>query len=226
MEGLVAVQVLVTVSVLPAVVSDLGGVGLFGAALSSEQAATVIVLPFTPRLVTRWGLRGAFYASLAAFVAGSLVVISAPVAWVFVAGLFIQGAGAGAQYALLPAVFTRRDSLRLRPRRYAPLAVAWGPPGAPRPALRRVLRARAGMALGVRTHPAARRTGGVDAAPVAHRTHRAGRAHGRGQPDEHLHADRLRREHARPRGRTHGLGAARRAAGPPLRGRSRGDAGS
>ena len=81
MEGLVAVQVLVTVAVLPAVVSDLGGVRLFGAALSSSQVATVIVLPFTPRLVSRWGLRGAFYASMGAFVAGSLVVISAPAAW-------------------------------------------------------------------------------------------------------------------------------------------------
>ena len=60
MEGLVAVQVLVTVAVLPAVVSDLGGVRLFGAALSASQVATVIVLPFTPRLVTAWGPRGAF----------------------------------------------------------------------------------------------------------------------------------------------------------------------
>lgn len=129
MEGLVAVQVLVTVAVLPAVVSDLGGVRLFGAALSSSQVATVIVLPFTPRLVTRWGLRGAFYASLGAFVAGSLVVISAPTAWLFVFGLAVQGAGSGAQYALLLAVFTRRYSLRLRPRMYAALAVAWALPG-------------------------------------------------------------------------------------------------
>lgn len=129
MESLVAVQVLVTIAVLPAVVSDLGGVRLFGAALSSSQVATVIVLPFTPRLVTRWGLRGAFYASLGVFVAGGLVVIFAPAAWVFVAGLFVQGAGAGAQYALLLAVFTRRYPLRLRPRMYAALAAAWAFPG-------------------------------------------------------------------------------------------------
>src|SRR3954468_22047010 len=125
MEGLVAVQVLVTIAVLPAVVSDLGGVRLFGAALSSSQVATVVVLPFTPRLVARWGLRGAFYASLAAFVAGSLIVISAPAAWVIVAGLVVQGAGSGAQYALLLAVFTRRYPLRLRPRMYAALALSW-----------------------------------------------------------------------------------------------------
>jgi MFS family permease len=129
MEGLVAVQVLVTIAVLPAVVSDLGGVRLFGAALSSSQVATVIVLPFTPRLVATWGLRGAFYASLGAFVAGSLIVISAPAAWVVVAGLVVQGAGSGAQYALLLAVFTRTYPLRLRPRMYAALAVAWALPG-------------------------------------------------------------------------------------------------
>jgi MFS family permease len=129
MEGLVAVQVLVTIAVLPAVVSDLGGVRLFGAALSSSQVATVVVLPFTPRLVARWGLRGAFYASLGAFVAVSLIVISAPAAWVIVAGLVVQGAGSGAQYALLLAVFTRTYPLRLRPRMYAALAVAWAFPG-------------------------------------------------------------------------------------------------
>ena len=129
MESLVAVQVLVTVAVLPAVVSDLGSVELFGAALAASQVATVIVLPFTPRLVARLGLRGAFYVSLAAFVLGSLLVIAAPGSWAFVAGLVVQGAGAGAQYALLLALFTRRYPLRLRPRMYAALAVAWALPG-------------------------------------------------------------------------------------------------
>jgi MFS family permease len=134
MEGLVAVQVLVTVAVLPAVVSDLGGVRLYGAALSASQVATVVVLPFTPRLTKRWGLRGAFYATLGAFVTGSLVVISAPEPWVFVFGLVLQGGGAGAQYALLLAVFTRSYPLRLRPRMYAALAGAWALPGLVGPA--------------------------------------------------------------------------------------------
>lgn len=129
MEGLVAVQVLVTVAVLPAVVADLGGVRLYGAALSASQVATVIVLPFTPSLVERWRLLGAFYLSLGAFALGSVVVILAPEPWVFVLGLFVQGAGTGAQYALLLAVFTRRYALRLRPRMYAALAGAWAMPG-------------------------------------------------------------------------------------------------
>jgi MFS family permease len=134
MESLVAVQVLVTVAVLPAVVSDLGGVRLYGVALSAPQVATVVVLPFTPRLVQWWGLRGAFYASVGAFVAGSFLVISAPDPWIFVSGLVVQGAGSGAQYALLLAIFTRRYPLRLRPRMYAALAVAWAVPGLVGPA--------------------------------------------------------------------------------------------
>ena len=134
MEGLVAVQAIVTVAVLPAVVADLGGVRLYGAALSASQVATVVVLPFTPVLAKRAGLAGAFYVSLGAFVAGSVVVVAAPQPWVFVFGLVVQGAGIGAQYALLLAVFTRRYPLRLRPRMYAALAAAWAFPGLVGPA--------------------------------------------------------------------------------------------
>jgi MFS family permease len=134
MESLVAVQVLVMVAVLPAVVSELGGVRLYGLALSAAQLATVVVLPFTPRLVGRWGLRSSFYVSLTAFVAGSVAVFSAPDIVVFVCGIVVQGAGSGAQYALLLAIFTNRFPLRLRPRMYAALAAAWAIPGLVGPA--------------------------------------------------------------------------------------------
>ncbi|HTY73359.1 MAG TPA: MFS transporter [Actinomycetes bacterium] len=129
MEGLVAIQVLVTVAVLPAVVADLGGVRLYGVALSASQVATVVVLPFTPRLVSRWGLRAVFYASVTTFAVGSVVVFTAADAAVFVVGILIQGAGSGALYALLLAIFTRRFPFRLRPRMYAALALAWAVPG-------------------------------------------------------------------------------------------------
>ena len=129
METMVAIQVLVTVAVLPAVVSDLGGIRLYGVALAASQVATVVVLPFTGRLVGRWGLRSVFYASVCAFVAGSAVMFTAPVISVFVGGILIQGAGGGAMYALLLAILTRRFALRLRPRIYAALAIAWAVPG-------------------------------------------------------------------------------------------------
>ncbi len=134
METVVAIQVLVTVAVLPAVVGDLGGLRLYGVALSASALATVVVLPVTPRLVLRWGLRNVFYLSAAVFLAGSVVVLAAPDMPIFVAGRLIQGAGGGAQYALLLAIVTRRYPARIRPRMFAALTVAWAVPGLVGPA--------------------------------------------------------------------------------------------
>jgi len=129
METLVAIQVLVTVAVLPAVVSELGGIRLYGVALSASQLATVVVLPFTSRLVGRWGLRVVFWTSIGTFVAGSVLGVVAPDTLTFVGGRLLQGAGSGALYALLLTIFTRRYPPRLRPRMFAAWAIAWAVPG-------------------------------------------------------------------------------------------------
>jgi len=70
-----------------------------------------------------------FHASVGVFVVGSIVVVTAPDTVVFVGGILVQGAGAGAMYALLLTILTRQYALRLRPRMYAALAVAWAVPG-------------------------------------------------------------------------------------------------
>lgn len=129
MEFLVAVQVLVEVAVLPSIVAEFGEVRLLGVTLSASQVATVVVLPFTPRLVRRWGLRPVFYTSACVFLTGGALLASAPTSLVFVFGVVLQGAAAGAQYVLLLAILTRSFELRLRPRMYAALAAAWALPG-------------------------------------------------------------------------------------------------
>jgi MFS family permease len=129
MEFLVAIQVLVEVAVLPAIVAEFGGVRLLGVALSASQVATVVVLPFTPRLVRRWGLRPIFYVSVGVFLAGGALLVTAPTSLVFVSGVVLEGVGTGAQYVLLLAILTRSFALRLRPRMYAVLAAAWALPG-------------------------------------------------------------------------------------------------
>jgi MFS family permease len=134
METVVAVQALVTIAVLPAVTSDRGGLRLYGVALSASGLATVAALPVTPRLVRRYGLRLLFFVSIGVFLAGSVVVLVAPDMPVFVIGRLIQGVGAGAQYALLLAIFTRRYPVRLRPRMFAAWAAAWAVPGLAGPA--------------------------------------------------------------------------------------------
>ncbi|MFI5100065.1 MAG: hypothetical protein ACHQE5_06065, partial [Actinomycetes bacterium] len=78
LETVVAIQLLVTLAVLPAVVKDLGGIHLYGLALSAAGLATAVVLPMSGRLVARWGLKTVFLASAAVFAAGSLVVTVAP----------------------------------------------------------------------------------------------------------------------------------------------------
>ena len=129
LETLVAVQLLVTVAVLPAVVADLGGLRLYGVALSASGLATAVALPVTARLVVRWGLRPVFLGSVLVFAAGTVVVITAPNMPVFIAGRLAEGAAGGAQYALMLAIFTRRYPQRLRPRMLAVWSTAWAVPG-------------------------------------------------------------------------------------------------
>ena len=224
MEGLVAVQVLVTVAVLPAVVSDLGGVRLFGAALSASQVATVIVLPFTPRLVTRWGLRGAFYASLGTFVVGSLVVISARLVAVRRRDWWSRAPAparstrccwrsspAATRYACVRGCTPR---WRWRGRFPGLLGPAYG--------------GFVASTLGWRWAFALILPLVVPAVWMLHPSltepERTRRDPSEVQPGEHVRAGRLRGEHARPPGRAHGLGAGGRTARPAVRGRRRGRA--
>ena len=129
LETLVAVQMLVTVAVLPAVVDNLGGLRLYGVALSASGLATAVALPVTARLVVRWGLRPVFLGSVLVFAVGTVVVIAAPNMPVFIAGRLAEGAAGGAQYALMLAIFTRRYPQRLRPRMLAVWSTAWAVPG-------------------------------------------------------------------------------------------------
>jgi MFS family permease len=134
LETLVAVQVLVTIAVLPAVVRDLGGLRLYGVALSASALAAAVALPITARLVARWGLRLVFLTSVAVFAAGTVVVFTAPNMPVFISGRLLEGAAGGAQYALMLTIFTRRYPTRLRPRMLAVWSTAWAVPGLVGPA--------------------------------------------------------------------------------------------
>ena len=134
LETLVAVQMLVTVAVLPAVVRDLGGIHLYGVALGAPALATAVALPVTAKLVVRRGLRAVFLGSVIVYATGTLVVIVAPNMPAFVAGRLAEGAAGGVQYALVLAIFTRRYPTRLRPRMLAVWAAAWAVPGLVGPA--------------------------------------------------------------------------------------------
>jgi len=129
MEVLGAVQILVVTTVMPAVLADLGGVRLYGWAFSAAGLATVMAIPLTGRAVDRYGPASPLAVMLGVFVGGTLLAGFAPTMPVFVLGRFLQGAGAGAQYAVSLGAIAKRYPESHRPRVFALLSAAWLLPG-------------------------------------------------------------------------------------------------
>jgi MFS family permease len=129
METLFAIQTLVTITVLPAVVADLGGIRLYGVALSASVLSGAVALPVAARIAQRIGALATFVASVVVFAVGTVLVITAAGMPVFVLGRLIEGAGSGAQYAVALAVVTRVYDERQRPRLLALWTAAWALPG-------------------------------------------------------------------------------------------------
>jgi MFS family permease len=129
LEALAAVQVLVVTAVLPAVTRDLGNIQLYGWAFSASGLATVMAIPLTGQAVDRFGPRRPLAVMLGVFGAGTLLAGLAPTMPAFVVGRFMQGAGAGAQYAVGLGTVAKAYPESHRARVLALLAAAWVLPG-------------------------------------------------------------------------------------------------
>jgi MFS family permease len=129
LEALAAVQILVVTTVLPAIVADLGGLRFYGWAFSAAGLATVITIPLTGQVVDRVGPLRPLAVMLCVFAAGTLVAGLAPSMPVLIAGRFLQGAGAGSQFAVGLGTIAKVYPESHRPRVFALLAAAWILPG-------------------------------------------------------------------------------------------------
>jgi MFS family permease len=129
LEALAAVQILVVTTVLPAIVADLGGLRFYGWAFSASGLATVITIPLTGQVVDRVGPLRPLAIMLGVFAAGTLVAGLAPSMPVLIAGRFLQGAGAGSQFAVGLGTIAKVYPEAHRPRVFALLAAAWILPG-------------------------------------------------------------------------------------------------
>jgi MFS family permease len=129
LEALAAVQVLVVTAVMPAITKDLGGIRLYGWAFSASGLATVMAIPLTGQAVDRFGPRRPLALMLGIFGVGTLLAGLAPTMPAFVVGRFLQGAGAGAQYAVGLSTVAKAYPEAQRPRILALLAAAWVLPG-------------------------------------------------------------------------------------------------
>jgi MFS family permease len=129
LEALAAVQILVVTTVMPAIVTDLGGLRFYGWAFSAAGLATVITIPLTGQVVDRVGPLRPLAVMLGVFAAGTLVAGLAPSMPVLIAGRFLQGAGAGSQFAVGLGTIAKVYPEDHRPRVFALLAAAWILPG-------------------------------------------------------------------------------------------------
>jgi MFS family permease len=129
LEALAAVQVLVVTAVMPAVTRELGNIRLYGWAFSASGLATVMAIPLTGQAVDRFGPRRPLALMLGVFGVGTLLAGLAPTMPAFVVGRFLQGAGAGAQYAVGLGTVAKTYPESHRARVLALLAAAWVLPG-------------------------------------------------------------------------------------------------
>lgn len=129
LESLVATQILVVATVMPAVREELGGLALYGWTFSASGLGQFAAIPVAGHAVDRFGPRRLLAVTLVVFSGGLLLAALAPNMLVLVLARLIQGIGGGAVYAVSLATVAKRYPEALRARVLALLAAMWVLPG-------------------------------------------------------------------------------------------------
>ena len=129
LEALVAIEMLVITTILPAVRRDIGGIQYYGWAFSAFGLATFAAIPIAGRATDRAGTRPVLTAALGFYGAGLLISGLAPSMPILVLGRFVQGCGGGALYVVSLGAVAKSYPERIRPQVFALLASMWILPG-------------------------------------------------------------------------------------------------
>lgn len=129
LEALVATQILVVATVMPAVRSDLGGLALYGWTFSASGLGQFAAIPIAGHAVDRFGPRRVLAITLVVYSGGLLLAALAPSMLVLVLARLVQGVGGGAVYAVSLATVAKSYPETLRARVLALLAAMWILPG-------------------------------------------------------------------------------------------------
>lgn len=134
-ELVVAVQVLIVITVLPAVARELGGIRLYGLALSASAIAGIGAAPAATALLDRFGARVLVPAGALAFGCGALGAGLAGSMAAMVAARLLEGAGAATLGAVaLSSIAALYDGAQ-RPKVLVLGSLAWVLPSVAGPAL-------------------------------------------------------------------------------------------
>jgi MFS family permease len=120
-----SMNVLITATLLPSIVADLGGANLISWPTTAFVASSIIAASATSLLSGRFGNRRAFAAGAVIYAAGAALCAAAPSIELVIAGRFVQGLGGGLlsalAYVLVRIVFPEV----LWPRVFGLLAGVW-----------------------------------------------------------------------------------------------------
>lgn len=131
---IVAFQGVGVITALPRAARDLGGLELYGWAVTSFSLAAVVGAVLAGREADKIGLLRPLLAGAALFGAGSAACALAPTWPALLAGRAVQGAGDGAIAAIAYAAVGRAYPDALRPRMFAVMSTAWVVPALVGPA--------------------------------------------------------------------------------------------
>lgn len=121
-----AINILMATTILPSVVTDIGGMGLYAWNTTLFVAASIIGSVLSARLLGLLGAKGAYLAGTVLFFIGSLLCAIAPKMEVMLIGRFIQGLGGGLLFALSYAMVNIVYDQALWPRAMALISGMWG----------------------------------------------------------------------------------------------------
>jgi MFS family permease len=129
LEALVAVEIMVVATILPAVQDELHGLQLYGWNYAALTLASFGAVPIAGKLTDRLGPRRVLGAAIGFYVAGLVLAASAPTMLVLVIARFVQGIGGGGLYVVSLSTVAKTYPERIRPRVMALLASMWILPG-------------------------------------------------------------------------------------------------
>lgn len=121
-----AADTLVTTTVMPSAIADIGGLAWVYWTLALYELGSILAGAATGLLALRLGLRGAMSAAAAVYMAGCMASALAPTMGVMLVGRLVQGLGGGAMLALSYVGVSLLFPAPLWPRVLAIVAGVWG----------------------------------------------------------------------------------------------------
>ena len=129
LEMLVAMEVLIVATVMPAVRRELGDLHLYGWTFSAAGLGLFAAIPVAGRSVDRFGSRRLLAVTLVVYTGGLVAAALAPSMLALVMARFLQGVGGGGIYAVSLGTVAKTYPGDVRPRVLALLAAMWVLPG-------------------------------------------------------------------------------------------------